>query len=131
MQKKQIFRLVAFSERSEHSNGIGRGKTVKTYGFYHLSRFIQSRLHVMYRGFLKLDPIFSRIFANRGKKWKLWYQRHLRAYYRPVECSLSILLYSQYKGHRKPSVRKILDRGKNHKKNEKIENRKIRIFVFH
>ena len=47
--------------------------------------------------------------ANRGKKWKLWYQRHLRAYYRPVECSLSILLYSQYKGHHKPSVRKKLD----------------------
>ena len=49
MQKKQIFRLVAFSERSEHSNGIGRGKTFKTYVFYHLSTFIQSRLHMEVR----------------------------------------------------------------------------------
>ena len=33
MQKKQIFRLVAFSERSEHSNGIGRGKLSKPMDF--------------------------------------------------------------------------------------------------
>ena len=32
-----------------------------------------------------------------GKK-ELLYQQHLRAYYRPVECLLSILLFSQYKG---------------------------------
>ena len=40
---------MAFSERSEHSNGNGRGNTVKTYGFLHLSTFIQSRLHIGFK----------------------------------------------------------------------------------
>ena len=47
MQKMLIFRLLVFSERSEHSNGNGTGKTVKTYGFYQVPTFIQSRLHII------------------------------------------------------------------------------------
>ena len=46
IQKKQIFRLVMFSERSEHSGGNIRYKRVRIHDICQFSRFYCSFLHI-------------------------------------------------------------------------------------